>query len=118
LGSRKTAIICGDSMLPTLKNGDIVFFKKYKQGESLLEIGQIVIFSHPLTKKRLIKRINFVNTNSIGVLGDNIEFSEDSNNFGLVNKEKIIGLVTAKLSNLKLKNILIQKESRTFLNPK
>ena len=118
MGLRKTAIICGDSMLPILKDGDIVFFKKYKQGESLLEIGQIVIFSHPLTKKRLIKRINFVNTNSIGVLGDNIEFSEDSNNFGLVNKEKIIGLVTSKLSNLKLKNILIQKESRTSLNPK
>ena len=118
MGLRKTAIICGDSMLPILKDGDIVFFKKYKQGESLLEIGQIVIFSHPLTKKRLIKRINFVNTNSIRVLGDNIEFSEDSNNFGLVNKEKIIGLVTSKLINLKLKNFLSKKERSTFLNPK
>ena len=105
-------------MLPTLKDGDVVFFKKYKQGESLPRIGQIVIFNHPLTKKRLIKRINILNTNSIGVLGDNIEFSLDSNNFGLVNNEKIIGLVTSKLINLKLKSFLIQKEKSTFLNPK
>ena len=105
-------------MLPALKDGDVVFFKKYKQGKSVPEIGQIVIFSHPLTKKRLIKRINFVNTNSIKVLGDNIEFSEDSNNFGLVRNEEIIGLVTSKLINLKLKNFLSQKDSRTFLNPK
>ena len=118
MGLRKTAIICGDSMLPTLKDGDVVLFKKYKQGESSPKIGQIVIFNHPLTKKRLIKRINFVNINSIGVLGDNIDFSEDSNNFGLVNNEKIIGLVTSKLINLKLKNFLSQKDSRTFLYPK
>ena len=105
-------------MLPTLKEGDIVFFKKFQKGKSLPKIGQIVIFNHPLTKKILIKRINFVNTNSFGVLGDNIAFSEDSNKFGIVNKEKIIGLVTSKIINLKLKNFLIQKESSTFLNPK
>ena len=78
-------------MLPSLKDGDIVFFKKYKQGESSPKIGQIVIFNHPLTKKRLIKRINIVNTNSIGVVGDNIELSEDSNKFGLVNNKNIVG---------------------------
>ena len=105
-------------MLPTLKDGDVVFFKKYKQVESSPKIGQIVIFNHPLTKKRLIKRINIVNTNSIGVLGDNVELSEDSNKFGLVNNKKIIGIVTYKLKNLKLKNFLIQKRSSTFLNPK
>ena len=105
-------------MLPTLKDGDIVFFKKYKQGESSPKIGQLVIFNHPLTKKRLIKRINIVNTNSIGVIGDNVELSEDSNKFGLVNNKKIIGLVTSKLINLKLKNFLSKKERSTFLNPK
>ncbi len=105
-------------MLPTLKDGDIVFFKKYKKCKSLPKIGQIVIFNHPLTKKNLIKRINFVNNNSVGVLGDNIAFSDDSNKFGLVNNKKIIGIVTSKLINIKLKNLLIQKESSTFLNPK
>ena len=71
MGLRKTAIICGDSMLPTLKDGDVVFFKKYKQGESSPKIRQIVIFNHPLTKKRLIKRINKeVNVQSINTIED------------------------------------------------
>ena len=89
-------------MFPSLKEGDIVFFKKYKK-KSKLKIRQIVIFNHPLKNKRLIKRINSVNQNNIKVLGDNIGFSEDSNKFGLVNKEKIIGIITSKLIIPKLK---------------
>jgi len=84
-------------MLPSLKNGDIVFFKKYKKNKSKLENSQIIIFNHPLKNIRLIKRINSVYKNNVEVLGDNIEFSEDSNNFGLLNNEKIIGIVTSKL---------------------
>ena len=100
---RKTAIINGESMLPYLKDGDIVFFKKYKKNKSKLKYRQIVIFNHPLKNKSLIKRINSVNQNYVEVLGDNIEFSEDSNKFGLINKEKIIGIVTSKLIIPKLK---------------
>ena len=44
-------------MLPTLKEGDMVFFKKYIKNKSLLKVGQIVIFYHPLKNIRLIKRI-------------------------------------------------------------
>ena len=90
-------------MLPTLKDGDIVFFKNYKKGKSEIKPGQIVILSHPFKNKNLIKRINLVNQNNIEVFGDNIEFSEDSNKFGLVNNEKIIGIVTSKLVIPKLK---------------
>ncbi len=105
-------------MLPSLKKGEIVFFKNYKEGKSDLQPGQIVIFNHPLKNKRLIKRINSVNQYNIEVLGDNIEFSEDSNKFGLVNNDKVIGIVTSKLIIPKLKDFLIQKNNRTFLNPK
>ena len=90
-------------MLPELKEGDILFFKKYKKNKSNLKNGQLVIFNHPFKNKRLIKRINSVNQNNIEVLGDNIEFSEDSNKFGLVNNEKVIGIVTSKLIIPKLK---------------
>ena len=69
----------------------------------------LVILNHPHKNINLIKRINTVNQNNIEVLGDNIEFSEDSNRFGLINKEKIIGIVTSKLIFPKLKNFLIQK---------
>ena len=96
-------------MLPYLKDGDIVFFKKYKKNKSVLKNRQIVIFNHPLRNKNLIKRINLVNQNSIEVFGDNIEFSEDSNKFGLVNNEKIIGIITSKLISSKLKSFFNSK---------
>ena len=91
-------------MLPYLKEGDIVFFKNYKQCRSEPKNRQIVIFYHPHKNKTLIKRVNLVNQNNVEVIGDNIEFSEDSNKFGLINKEKIIGIVTSKLIIPKLKN--------------
>ena len=105
-------------MFPYLKDGDILFFKKYVKNKSILKNRQIVIFSHPLKNKNLIKRINSVNQNNIEVLGDNIAFSEDSNKFGLIKNEKIIGIVTSKLVFPKLKNFLVQKNRSTSLNPK
>ena len=91
-------------MFPYLKAGDIVFFKKYKKNKSILKNQQIVIFNHTIKNKILIKRINSVNQNNIKVIGDNIEFSEDSNKFGLINNEKIIGIITSKLIFSVLKN--------------
>ena len=105
-------------MLPTLKENEVVFFKKYIKNKSLLKVGQIVIFQRPFKSIRLIKRINYVSKNSIEVFGDNIEYSDDSSKFGLINNEKVIGIVTSKLISLKLKNLLSQKKSSTFLDPK
>ena len=105
-------------MFPYLKEGDIVFFKKYKKNKSILKNRQIVIFIHPLNNKKLIKRINSVHQNNIEVLGDNIKFSDDSNKFGLINNENIIGIFSSKLIIPKLKNFLIQKNRSTSLNPK
>ena len=96
-------------MFPTLKESDVVFFKKYTKNKSLLNVGQIVIFHHPLKNIRLIKRIKIVNKNSIEVFGDNIEYSEDSNKFGLINNEKVIGIVTSRLFNLRFKTFLTNK---------
>ena len=96
-------------MFPYLKEGDIVFFKKYKKNKSILKNRQIIIFNHPIENKNLIKRINSVNQNNVEVIGDNIEFSEDSNKFGLVHKEKIIGIVTSKLVIPQLRNFFNSK---------
>ena len=93
-------------MFPTLKESDVVFFKKYTKNKSLLNVGQIVIFHHPLKNIRLIKRIKIVSKNSIEVFGDNIEYSDDSNKFGLINNEKVIGIVTSRLFNLRFKTFL------------
>jgi len=40
-------------MFPYLKEGDIVFFKKYKKNKSILKNRQIVIFNHPVKNKNL-----------------------------------------------------------------
>ena len=87
-------------MSPTLKEGDMVFFKKYIKNKSLLKVGQIVIIYHPLKNIRLIKRVKNIIKNSIEVLGDNIEYSDDSNKFGLINNEKVIGIVTSKIKKI------------------
>ena len=87
-------------MLPTLKEGDMVFFKKYIKNKSLLKVGQIVIIYHPLKNIRLIKRVKSIIKNSIEVLGDNIEYSDDSNKFGLIHNEKVIGIVTSKIKKI------------------
>ena len=87
-------------MLPTLKEGDVVFFKKYIKNKSLLKVGQIVIIYHPLKNIRLIKRVKSIIKNNIEVLGDNIKYSDDSNKFGLINNEKIIGIVTSKIKKI------------------
>ena len=87
-------------MLPTLKEGDMVFFKKYIKNKSLLKVGQIVIIYHPLKNIRLIKRVKSIIKNSIEVLGDNIEYSDDSYKFGLINNEKVIGIVTSKFKKI------------------
>ena len=105
-------------MLPSFKEGDIVFFKNYMGDKSELKTGKVVIFNHPLQNKNLIKRINSVNQNNVEFIGDNIAFSEDSNKFGLINKDKIIGIVTSKLIIPKLKNFLIQKKKKHFFESK
>jgi len=87
-------------MLPSLKESEIVFFKKYIKNKSLLKVGQIIIFYHPLKNIRLIKRVKNISKNSIEVFGDNIAFSDDSNKFGLINKEKVIGIVTSKIKKI------------------
>ena len=100
MGLRKIATVKGQSMLPTLKEGDMVFFKKYIKNKSLLKVGQIVIIYHPLKNIRLIKRVKSIIKNSIEVLGDNIEYSDDSNKFGLINNDNVIGIVTSKIKKI------------------
>ena len=87
-------------MSPTLKEGDIVFYKKYLINKSNLKVGQVVIFRHPIQGRIMIKRIKQIKENCIEVSGDNSKDSTDSKSFGFVKNEKIIGIVTSKILNL------------------
>lgn len=82
--------VCGNSMLPTYQDGEIVFstriFRKNK-----IKPGDVMVFRHPTVRDRLlIKRVDKVFKNnhgeiqSIYFLGDNAPDSYDSRNFGYV----------------------------------
>tara|TARA_Y100000589_G_C26995865_1_gene564613 strand:- start:106 stop:450 length:345 start_codon:yes stop_codon:yes gene_type:complete len=109
---RKTAQVCGISMEPLLENGDIVFYKRFFK-TSVLCIGDIVIFIHPVKKIKLIKKITAIKGEGIEVSGENINFSDDSQYFGLIHKDSIIGIVTSRIrkkSLNKFKRILNLKQ--------
>ena len=94
---RKTALVSGISMEPILESGDIVLYKHIID-KSTIAIGDIVIFNHPTKNIKLIKKITLIKGNGLQVSGENSVFSDDSNYFGLINKNSIEGVVTSKIS--------------------
>ena len=87
----------GDSMWPTLENGNIVRFEK--TNSDAIEINQIVLFKHPFKKDfNLIKRITSIEDRKVFLIGDNPDpnASEDSHNFGLIGLEEIIAVMIEK----------------------
>ena len=94
IGYRQHLRVVGNSMERTLKEGDLVTYKKLNQKNIDLEIGDIVVASHPKTKNKLIiKRIHRIYQNKFDLRGDNILSSTDSRDLGLIALDLIIGKV-------------------------
>jgi len=91
-------------MEPILENGDIVFYKDILD-KSTLSIGDIVIFNHPTKNIKLIKKISSIKAGGLEVSGENTNFSNDSNYFGLINKASIEGIVTSRISKKSMHNM-------------
>ena len=84
----------GNSMWPTLRDGDIARFEKVDS--KLIEPNLIVLFKHPFKKDfNLIKRISTIEGGEVFLVGDNPDpnASEDSHNFGLIDIEDIIAVL-------------------------
>jgi nickel-type superoxide dismutase maturation protease len=96
LGKRFKYLVEGNSMLPLLKNGDLVLVAK----DAEVKVGDIVIAKHPLERNsELIKRIERINEHGhYFLVGDNLAESNDSRHFGAVAKEYIKGKVVGRLS--------------------
>ena len=92
-------------MEPTFFDGDLVFYKECSKSRFNLKLGDIVIFKHPFKKINLIKRVTEIQEHGVKVTGDNKNFSDDSNLFGLINKKKLIGVVTSHISKESLNKI-------------
>ena len=89
------AVIVGESMSPTLADGQKVFFSTFEERSPLP--NDIVLFSHPYKRMKLVKRISHItDEGKYFMVGDNPDIlsSEDSHNFGPIAKEKIIGILT------------------------
>ena len=93
-------------MEPILESGDIVFYKDVVDRSSI-SIGDIVIFNHPTKNIKLIKRISSIQGEGLEVFGENTNFSDDSNYFGLIKKDSIVGIVTSKISKKLMNNLKI-----------
>ena len=84
----------GDSMLPTLKNGDRVLVEKTAN----LRIGDVVVAKHPFRITPIIKRITeFSTSGKLFLSGDNPDESTDSRTFGEVPEKDILGRVICRL---------------------
>ncbi len=93
-------------MEPILESGDIVFYKDVCDRTKIL-IGDIVIFNHPLKNIKLIKKISKIQGEGLEVSGENSNFSDDSNYFGLINKASITGIVTSRIPKKSLNKLKI-----------
>lgn len=79
--------VVGQSMSPTLKEGQLVFAIKSKK----YHIGQIVIANQ--NSREVIKRIAEINGKEARLLGDNMAYSSDSRKYGPVKTQDIIARV-------------------------
>ena len=93
-------------MEPILESGDIVFYVDVLN-KSTLTIGDIVIFNHPTKNIKLIKKISSIKGEGLEVSGENTNFSDDSNYFGLIKKDSIVGIVTSRISKKLMNNLKI-----------
>ncbi len=81
-------------MYPTLKEGDLIIYKPFKNFDNELSEGLLVVVTHPLRKKTLIvKRISKIYSETIEILGDNESRSIDSRQFGQIHTNQLQGIV-------------------------
>jgi nickel-type superoxide dismutase maturation protease len=95
LGKRKGFLVDGNSMLPALKEGDVVLINT-KTG---FAAGDIVLAQHPFKQSvKILKRITEITPEEKYFLsGDNPKESTDSRSFGAIAKKDILGKAVCRL---------------------
>lgn len=80
--------VCGDSMYPTFKDGDIVL------GSRLFKLKRkaIYVYTPPVGEKYVIKRLTQVSptTHKLFFEGDNANYSYDSRMYGYISRDKVV----------------------------
>ena len=92
------AIVIGDSMFPSIKEGEVylsrrVLFPK----ECSYHVSKVYVYKPPNGHpKYVIKRLQGIHERGLQFLGDNSDASFDSRHYGLVDKELVIAVVLFK----------------------
>lgn len=87
--------VCGNSMLPTYYNGELLLSTRLFRRDRIEE-GGVYVFKSPTHEGRLlIKRVKRVryDLNGIYFLGDNTDDSHDSRDFGYVDPKNIVAKI-------------------------
>jgi nickel-type superoxide dismutase maturation protease len=94
MASPLEVVLQGDSMWPTFRNGDVLFFQPLGD-DDILAAGDVVLAQHPLKGSVLIvKRVHRVlPTGEVFLVGDQTDptATEDSHNFGPVGHASVMG---------------------------
>lgn len=95
LGRRDAFRVEGNSMAPTLNDGDVVLVKHSRR----VKIGDVVLAQHPYKQSvKVLKRISEVDDKGRYILtGDNPEESTDSRTFGSISAADVLGKVIGRL---------------------
>ena len=94
-GFREIFRVEGDSMLPALRDGDLVLINPHAD----FETGDIVLAQHPFKQSvKIIKRIaEILPGERYILLGDNLPESSDSRAFGAIAAKDILGKAEARI---------------------
>ncbi len=88
--------VANRSMEPTLHDGDYVLVNNWFNVNGV-KAGDVVVLRHPKKDFYIIKRVSGTSGNYCEVRGDNMPVSQDSRDFGRVNKNSIIGKFIMRL---------------------
>lgn len=92
----------GNSMSPTLRDGDLVLVDHHAFYQRPPRVGDIVAARPPdLQGKALVKRVAAVSTAGVTLLGDNPDDSLDSRRLGPLPFDRLVGRVCRRLWPLK-----------------
>ena len=95
LGRRIAFLVEGDSMSPTLNDGDTVLIHP----GAAIGVGDIVLAEHPYKSSvTILKRVSGLDADGlVNLTGDNEVESTDSRTFGPVSIKSVIGRVVCRL---------------------